>query len=952
MLLAINRTAKNKVEESDFRRFNGGFENVDLSIAELADEVSQGYAFCPQHRNGWREGKNFICSGVIGVDVDHGLRVEEALAHPFVQQFGGFVYTTVSHTAEAHRFRIVFELEQPITEASCMRHAFTGLISKFGGDKACKDACRLFYGNENATVTHLGKKLPPEEVSKLILRGEEYKLSVSMRRKAKDGDGGKSKKTPKGTVRSRYPIEPDTIVRDKDGIERRLADLPKGVSIHCPVHVDNHPSAFTLISKQGVVGLYCSACAATFFVSPYPGRYDFDYNVDILRGVDTDADEGYGIVFINEQYLPKFDTPADVILVKSPKGTGKTELLKDVVAAAKNDGKSVLLIGHRQALIRSTAQRLGLTPYIDPVTGRAVKPNRHYAICLDSLSTKLTPKIHDYDIVIVDEVEQVLVHLTSDTIAPRRKQSLTHLQYYLRTAKKLYVLDADLNDVTALCISALLSDERGRQKGFLFIVNDWKPQRGITHLYESEAHLWQLLHEHLAAGKRCFVCSNSKKRVDALTLALEMAYSEKAIYSITSDNSREHAAQEFLSNLPKSFLDYDCVLVSPAVGTGVDITFANEESLVDSVFGFFETQTTTHFDMDQQLCRVRHPGSVRVWVSSATYNFETDTEVIRQEIVSSYGKESFVDFDDDGSPEYNKVDLLYADLYADITSMQRGSKNELLENFKNLRAANGWEIVEVATDEEARKEGKELAVLGAELAKEERAQAVCSAPVITLGEYNNLRDKGKQGSLSLKDTHSLRRYEIEEFYRCEVTPWLVETDNDGRFRTAVKLYELIRDSKAHAELTGELSYGNGKDLLLVDEKKIPQLRRLLIDLFSSVPGLFEQGAGFDSKRVLTQDSLQDFVSLCQKRRVIIQRLLHKDVSRDLVKKPMSQLGRFLRSVGLQLESPLTKKDGGKKIYYYTLDDASLADMERIIKARRERKANWRDELGQQDDFRP
>lgn len=960
MLVAINRTEKNKVEDREkFKRFNGTFENVDLSLVELAAEVGQGHAFCAQHEKNWRSKQNFTGSGFLAVDVDEGLRLEEALAHEFIQRFGGMIYTSPSHTEEAHRFRIVFELEEPIHDRQMMEHALTGLIRKLGGDASCKDACRLFFGNTNALATHLGHRLPAAEVAQLVLRGQEIEVAATAR--VSDGISR--------TVHSRQPLDLDTLVRDSKGIEHRLVDLPPKTQVHCPVHVDRRPSAFTLRSATDVPGIHCMTCRATFFISSDGPVYDFDYRLRVFRDRSTEWHEvSYdahpslgeeelalpaGVRFLNEPFISPVDTLADVILVKSPKGTGKTEWLKQIVDDAKKNRQPVLLIGHRQALIMSTARRLGLTPYItirdDPQSERSnVRPNPitdYYAICLDSLETRLTPQKDQFPIVIIDEVEQVLSHLTSDTIRPRRRNSLMFLRHYLQKAEKVYVLDADLNRVTGTAIPVLIGTDTGKE--CLLLVNDWKPARGTTHLYGSSDHLLQVLREHLAVGDRCFVCSNSKKFVNSVRLALQEQYPDKSFYSITSENSQTAEAQDFLLLLPNSALNYDCVLVSPAVGTGVDITFPNSKARIDAVFGFFGPQINTHFDIDQQLCRVRHPGSVHVWVSPATYSFETEPEVIRRELVDAQQKDQIlIGLSSNGAPQYLPMDELYAEVYSEIASLQRASKNELRRNFIELRRLSGWEIAEVALDKASREQGHEIAERGEELSEEQYVQTICEAVELTIQTYKELKTRSEHGTLLAAEVAAIRRFEIESFYYAEVTPDLVSVDDEGRYQAAVRRYELIH---TNADDIGKL-YRNNPDLLLVDRRESIDRRRLLIDLFTAA-GIFRENEGFDRSAVITQQGLEPFIKTCRQHEVTIQRLLGIALRSDLAEKAAAQLGQFVKRVGITLGKAGTKNVDGKKVYLYELSPASLDAIQEIVNRRQDKSwmGDWKAKRGEDAD---
>jgi hypothetical protein len=43
---------------------------------------------------------------------------------------------------------------------------------------------------------------------------------------------------------------------------------------------------------------------------------------------------------------------------------------------------------------------------------------------------------------------------------------------------------------------------------------------------------------------------------------------------------------------------------------------------IDCVYGFFEPFINTHTDIDQQLARVRNPGSVKVWFKPGRFDFD------------------------------------------------------------------------------------------------------------------------------------------------------------------------------------------------------------------------------------------------------------------------------------------------------------------------------------------
>lgn len=126
--VAITYRVKNKILPDDVagrKRANWTFTNRELSPEDFIEQVSSGFAFCPW-LSGRRHPSNFRCMQVLAVDVDFGLTIDDVLANKFFETFGWFIYTTSSHKPDAHHFRVVFLLAQPIDTVERMNQAYTG----------------------------------------------------------------------------------------------------------------------------------------------------------------------------------------------------------------------------------------------------------------------------------------------------------------------------------------------------------------------------------------------------------------------------------------------------------------------------------------------------------------------------------------------------------------------------------------------------------------------------------------------------------------------------------------------------------------------------------------------------------------------------------------------------------------------------------------------------------
>lgn len=174
--ISINRMALNgKLPQGDSRwkQFNDGFDNLTLSPTEIAEQIYFGYSFTTWH-SGRRSLANFILGQHIAVDMDtcdERSTLETLEQHPWVRMYAGILYTTPSHTEQSPRARIVFLLDQPITDATAYGEAVQFVMSQFDNpDTSCKDASRFFYGSKNCDLLILDNHLPVSHLRRLYAK--------------------------------------------------------------------------------------------------------------------------------------------------------------------------------------------------------------------------------------------------------------------------------------------------------------------------------------------------------------------------------------------------------------------------------------------------------------------------------------------------------------------------------------------------------------------------------------------------------------------------------------------------------------------------------------------------------------------------------------------------------------------------------------------------------------
>lgn len=184
MQLSVNSHLINKADLSTHIA-NHGFENRELSKEELAEIINLGQAFTCQLK-GSRCNESFLVAGFVALDFDETWPIDEALTHPYIQQYGSLFYTTHNHQKNGNgdRFRIVFELAEPIYDAQEYCQLIEGLLTHFPqADTVAKDLARVWFGSKDSNPIIMEGILSRVTMNNLIVEGKEAIAEKEARKK-------------------------------------------------------------------------------------------------------------------------------------------------------------------------------------------------------------------------------------------------------------------------------------------------------------------------------------------------------------------------------------------------------------------------------------------------------------------------------------------------------------------------------------------------------------------------------------------------------------------------------------------------------------------------------------------------------------------------------------------------------------------------------------------------
>ncbi|MDT4289604.1 hypothetical protein RO575_08540 [Methylomonas sp. MO1] len=177
--VSTNLKWKGKPDKIDKKLLYGGktinvskdWCNIELSPSDLFELLTvKGCPICCKLNGDRRKSENFISHSVAMIDIDSGMRIDELSGHEFYLNYGYGYYTTPSHTDDAHKFRIIFILENDVKSTDAMTKLYKAIIKIFtSADKSCNDSVRFFNGTINAFHKEIiGNYLPQEVIDNLI----------------------------------------------------------------------------------------------------------------------------------------------------------------------------------------------------------------------------------------------------------------------------------------------------------------------------------------------------------------------------------------------------------------------------------------------------------------------------------------------------------------------------------------------------------------------------------------------------------------------------------------------------------------------------------------------------------------------------------------------------------------------------------------------------------------
>ena len=573
-------------------------------------------------------------------------------------------------------------------------------------------------------------------------------------------------------------------------------------------------------------------------------------------------------VTLNQQFLTlqdlKIPDNAQLICIKSGKGTGKTEVLKAIADQASKEGIAVLPIGHRVKLLSELCQRLG----IDYRTDKSdTKSYLGYALCFNSLHSQANPPFKPENwhgaYIFLDEIEQSLNYLLNSDLDGMRRHRVSILESFrdlLREAiaggGKIILCDAYLTKRSITFIQKLL----GIPVESWIVQNTYirETPRSLA-VYESKAKMLAALLDHIHKGGRPYIITGSQTAASKtssknLQTIISQHCPDRFPLAIDSETTSDpnHEAYRIEDNL-RNLLRIDIPIVSPILETGVSI----EGSDFDSVW-YFPSQAQTVDGVCQFVDRYRANVPRHLCAPKTHTNFTGNGSLNARDLLRGEKRKASAIFrelsDLDHISLYEGESAALVTAWAEYAIERNSDAWRFDDAIVDRLIEEGYQLVnpddpgETDTDDAAL-----MMTLVRDESLETEREAIADAVNPTDTELETLRN---QSDRTADQRYQLRKGQLCRRYLTEnITTTDIKRDSEGWFSELTLHYYLTtgkpflkaREQKRIDRL-GEKSDGR---VFLPDFAK-SLIPTLLVLEFLKIPEFF------DCDRTLTNDDLREW----------------------------------------------------------------------------------------------
>ena len=271
-----------------------------------------------------------------------------------------------------------------------------------------------------------------------------------------------------------------------------------------------------------------------------------------------------------------------ITLIKAPYAAGKTKLMSALSIAAEQKGDRVLAVTHLVSLAHELSKRLGLESYLDIPEPFMPTVNR-LVTCINSLCA---PNISRYlqsgnpDILLLDEFSQ---HISVLGTSPHIRDPSVLARYLdlIEQTPTVVICDADLSSYHVRLLQEWFPEKEIQCYEMPFSHNTNLVCEFATGKPGAKSVINQQILPSIAQGKKIAIATDNRVYAGKLEKVIRKQFPDLSMLRFDGKNRNEPDQKAFLQNCDQGARQYQVIIYSPAIQSGVSI-----QAPFDQVFGF------------------------------------------------------------------------------------------------------------------------------------------------------------------------------------------------------------------------------------------------------------------------------------------------------------------------------------------------------------------------------
>ena len=542
----------------------------------------------------------------------------------------------------------------------------------------------------------------------------------------------------------------------EDSYYTKTVDKYDNIQFYGFNYTNRNQKCFTGL-KHDSIGFYCwvDSCANVILKC-------FSQNCQECRKVIGNLNKSSELdkaIKINSQYLNNnldtvklLETFEKSLLIKSEMGTGKTELVCNYLDKFKP--KRVLWISVRQTYASNIKERLksyGFVNYLDDKENFMFKSK--IIVQLESLHhLEKNFNIQSFDLVVLDEIESILYHFDSSTIAANSSNTFDLLFMLCKSSKtKIIGMDADLNLRAIEYVKEL-------DPNYKLVVNSFKKSDILIRMIDNKDWWINEIKKAVLTDKlNCCIIGLSTKLLYQIGDLLKEWGISHLIHTRDSDDK----FKKELAKVNELWVKYQVIGFSPTITVGVDFTSLH----FDKIFAIISPNTASPRCFKQMLGRLRNLKSNEILAYHQ--NLSTSLDAVLYNYSEMIGYFKYVDME----TKTNKKYILKEDSSLEVINgfglYDRIQMHNRIENLNKLSNNFMTQFNLLCEDSNYRIQFESKIIDKKkiiELNDEAYRDKIINVKDIDIDEFNTIQFKILNNLASEEDKFAMTKYKFKNFW--------------------------------------------------------------------------------------------------------------------------------------------------------------------------------------------